>query len=101
MFVTVAELFEDQDNYSIQDKRKYNKLASYVYLVNLHPLTDVQTQYFHKLTFFTKGDYFNRYKEYDKELKVYNDLNPVPCKITLKCGGVSNVDGLCSQETLS
>lgn len=50
VFVTVAELFEDQDNYGIQDNRKYNMLASYVYSANLHPLTDVQAQYFHKLT---------------------------------------------------
>lgn len=50
VFLTVAELFEDQDNYGIQDNRKYNMLASYVYSANLHPLTDVQAQYFHKLT---------------------------------------------------
>lgn len=48
--VTVLELFEDQDNYSIQDNREYNILASYVYSANLHPLTDVQTQYFKNLT---------------------------------------------------
>jgi len=44
VFVTVADLFEDQDNYSIQDNRKYNMLTSYS--ANLHPLTDVQTWYF-------------------------------------------------------
>lgn len=44
--VTGAELFEDQDNYSIKDKREYNILASTAYSTNPQPLTDVQTQYF-------------------------------------------------------
>lgn len=44
--VTGAELFEDQDNYSIKDKREYNILASSAYFANPQPLTDVQTQYF-------------------------------------------------------
>lgn len=44
--VTGVELFEDQDNYSIKDKREYNILACSAYSANPQPLTDVQTQYF-------------------------------------------------------
>lgn len=49
--VTGAELFEDQDNCSIKDKREYNILASSAYSANPQPLTDVQTQYFLKADF--------------------------------------------------